>query len=63
MDRRDILIRQVDNAGVLIRQGDTWICTDILCAHGYGKYMTADEALSGDSECRAKGGRNSPDHL
>lgn len=44
MDRRDILIRQVDNAGVLIRLGDTWICTDILCAHGYGKYMTADEA-------------------
>ena len=44
MDCRDILIRQVDNAGVLIRLGDTWICTDILCAHGYGKYMTADEA-------------------
>ncbi|MBS5694738.1 hypothetical protein [[Clostridium] scindens] len=29
MDCRDILIRQVDNAGVLIRLGDTCICTDI----------------------------------
>lgn len=44
MDRGDILIRQVDNAGVLIRLGDACICTDILCAHGYGRYMTADEA-------------------
>ncbi|MFR3392231.1 MAG: hypothetical protein ACLTT1_17870 [[Clostridium] scindens] len=57
MDCRDILIRQVDNAGVLIRLGDTWICTDILCAHGYGKYMTADEA-SDRENCIRQGLRN-----
>ena len=47
MDCRDILIRQVDNAGVLIRLGDTWICTDILCAHGWQIHDAIEELEQG----------------